>query len=67
MMDLNATLPRATTQSINLSFTPEILASLIQRGRLHASDFNCLDDSAKAHVWQMLLASVAGPHTHVTE
>ena len=67
MMDLNATATRETTRSINVAFTPEKLATLIQRGSLHVADFNCLDDNAKTSVWQMLFASAAMPHLSAAE
>ena len=53
----------ATTKPIDiihLSFDPSTLESLIRSGKLHASDFNCLDRSSKRGVWAMLRSVAAG-------
>jgi hypothetical protein len=44
--------------AIHLAFDSATLESLIRDGKLHASDFNCLDKSSKRGVWS-LLRSVA--------
>ncbi|MDX1573873.1 MAG: hypothetical protein R3341_07570 [Methylophaga sp.] len=46
-------------QIIHLAFRQERLEMLIRQGKLHATDFNCLDSSSKRSVWSMLLAAAA--------
>lgn len=40
--------------AIEVAFDPHILESLIRAGKLHASDFNCLNQHSKKNVWSML-------------
>jgi len=40
--------------SIHLAFDPNTLESLIREGKLHVSDFNCLDKTSKKGVWAMM-------------
>lgn len=39
---------------IHLSFEPDTLESLIREGRLHISDFSCLDRPSAKGVWAMI-------------
>ena len=48
------------TAVIHLAFDSHTLESLIRTGKLHASDFNCLDNSSKRGVWSMLRSVAAG-------
>jgi hypothetical protein len=48
------------TDVIHLAFDSHTLESLIRTGKLHASDFNCLDSSSKQGVWSMLRSVAAG-------
>jgi len=41
-------------EAIQVAFDPHILASLISAGKLHASDFSCLNQRSKQNVWSML-------------
>ncbi len=41
-------------QSIHLAFDPNTLESLIREGKLHVSDFSCLDKTSQKGVWAML-------------
>jgi hypothetical protein len=54
-----AQLNRQGTSHIHLSFSQDRLETLIREGKLHASDFNCLDKSSKRTVWGLLLAVAA--------
>jgi hypothetical protein len=54
-----AQLNRHGTGHIHLSFSQDRLEALIREGKLHASDFNCLDKSSKRTVWGLLLAVAA--------
>jgi len=45
--------------SIHLAFDPSTLESLIREGKLHASDFNCLDNTSKKGVWAMMRSVAA--------
>lgn len=45
--------------NIHLAFKQERLETLISEGKLHASDFNCLDKSSKRTVWNLLLNAAA--------
>jgi len=47
------------TDVIHLAFDSNTLESLIRTGKLHASDFNCLDSSSKQGVWSMLRSVAA--------
>ncbi len=42
------------SDAIHVAFEPQTLASLISAGKLHASDFSCLNQHAKQNVWSML-------------
>ena len=42
------------SDTIEVAFEPHILESLIRAGKLHASDFNCLNQHSKQNVWSML-------------
>lgn len=44
---------------IHLAFEQDKLESLIREGKLHAADFNCLDQTSKRTVWNLLLATAA--------
>ncbi|MDC9724605.1 MAG: hypothetical protein PSN44_01625 [Gammaproteobacteria bacterium] len=46
------------SDAIHLAFDPDTLESLIREGKLHVSDFNCLDKTSKKGVWA-LMRSVA--------
>lgn len=39
---------------IHLAFDPDTLESLIRDGKLHVSDFSCLDKPSQKGVWAML-------------
>lgn len=39
---------------IHVAFDSKTLESLIREGKLHASDFNCLDNSSKKSVWAVI-------------
>ncbi len=43
-----------TDQSIHLAFDPHTLESLIRDGKLHVSDFSCLDKPSQKGVWAMV-------------
>ena len=45
--------------SIHLAFNPGTLESLIREGKLHVSDFNCLDKMSKKGVWAMMRSVAA--------
>ncbi|WP_297807561.1 hypothetical protein [uncultured Methylophaga sp.] len=47
------------SSTIHLAFDQDRLEALIQEGKLHAADFNCLDKSSKRTVWSMLLSAAA--------
>jgi len=47
------------TDVIHLAFDSNTLESLIRTGKLHASDFNCLDSASKQGVWSMLRSVAA--------
>lgn len=42
--------------TVRLAIAPEVLASLVEKGQLHAADFRCLDLGSKQIVWKMLLS-----------
>jgi hypothetical protein len=42
--------------TVRLAIAPEVLASLVEKGQLHAADFRCLDLSSKQIVWKILLS-----------
>lgn len=50
--------PTRHIDAIHLAFDPSTLESLIREGKLHVSDFNCLDKPSKKGVWA-LMRSVA--------
>lgn len=41
---------------LKLEMKPEVLASLLETGQIHATDFRCLDFSSKRIVWKILLS-----------
>ncbi len=41
---------------LKLGMKPEVLASLLKNGQIHATDFRCLDIGSKQAVWKMLLS-----------
>lgn len=42
---------------VKLAISPELLASLIESGQIHASDFRCLDLASKVTAWEIFLSS----------
>ncbi|MCQ8105435.1 hypothetical protein NP590_15075 [Methylomonas sp. SURF-2] len=42
--------------AVKLEIAPNVLAALMEKGELHATDFRCLDLGSKQIVWQMLLS-----------
>lgn len=42
--------------TVKLEIDPQCLASLMERGQIHATDFRCLDLGSKQIVWKMLLS-----------
>ncbi|PPD21118.1 MAG: hypothetical protein CTY23_06405 [Methylomonas sp.] len=46
----------ATSAAVRLEIEPTVLASLMEKGLLHATDFRCLDKGSKRIVWAMLLS-----------
>ncbi len=44
---------------VNLAIAPEVLAALVEKGQLHATDFRCLDLGSKQIVWKMFLSLAA--------
>ncbi|MCQ8183577.1 hypothetical protein NP603_20890 [Methylomonas sp. SURF-1] len=47
------------TDCVNLAIAPDVLATLVEKGQLHATDFRCLDLSSKQIVWKMFLSLAA--------
>jgi hypothetical protein len=45
--------------TIHLAFNPSTLESLIREGKLHASDFNCMDKVSKRGVWAVMRSVAA--------
>jgi hypothetical protein len=45
-----------TPLAVKLAIAPEVLASLVEKGQIHASDFRCLDLDSKQFVWKMFLS-----------
>lgn len=43
-------------QAVKLEIAPNVLAALMEKGQLHATDFRCLDLGSKQIVWKMLLS-----------
>lgn len=43
-------------QAVKLEMAPNVLAALMEKGQLHATDFRCLDMGSKQIVWNMLLS-----------
>ena len=39
---------------IHVAFDPDTLESLIREGKLHVSDFSCLDKPSQKGVWAMI-------------
>ncbi len=46
------------THPIYLAFDPDTLESLIRDGKLHVSDFSCLDKPSQKGVWAMIRSVV---------
>jgi len=44
------------TESVKLAIAPDVLAVLVEKGELHATDFRCLDLGSKQIVWKMFLS-----------
>jgi len=44
---------------VNLAIAPDVLATLVEKGQLHATDFRCLDLGSKQIVWKMFLSLAA--------
>ena len=44
----------ASPHPVHVVFDSTILESLIREGKLHVSDFNCLDKPSKHEVWAMI-------------
>jgi hypothetical protein len=42
--------------AVRIAISLQTLATLLERGDLHAVDFRCLDGHAKKTVWRLLLA-----------
>jgi len=42
--------------AVRLSISPEVLAALVKKGELHATDFRCLDFGSKQIVWKIFLS-----------
>lgn len=51
--------PIQSVPHIHVAFEPSTLESLIREGKLHASDFNCLDKSSQKGVWAMIRSAAA--------
>jgi hypothetical protein len=43
---------------VHIAISPNVLASLIERGTIHAIDFRCLDIDSKKTVWKLFLSTV---------
>ncbi|MCL7422183.1 MAG: hypothetical protein M8364_14890 [Methylobacter sp.] len=41
---------------VNLAIAPDVLASLVEKGQIHATDFRCLDFGSKQIVWKIFLS-----------
>lgn len=39
-----------------MAIAPEILAALVEKGEIHATDFQCLDLGSKQIVWRIFLS-----------
>jgi len=48
--------PRST---VKLAMAPEVLAALLEKRQLQATDFRCLDLGSKQIVWKMFLTLAA--------
>jgi len=53
-MIMKLTAEHHSTETIQVAFDPQTLASLLSAGKLHASDFSCLNNHSKQNVWSML-------------
>jgi hypothetical protein len=56
--------------AVRLAIAPEVLATLVEKGELHATDFRCLDLRSKRIVWKMFLLlamSKLGGNLHHSE
>lgn len=45
-----------TSITVKLAIAPEVLAALVEKGQIHATDFRCLDSNSKQIVWNMFLS-----------
>lgn len=43
------------SSTVKLAMEPKVLAILLEKGQLHATDFRCLDLGSKRIVWKLLL------------
>ena len=43
---------------VQIAISPNVLASLIECGYIHAADFKCLDVDSKKTVWKLFLPAV---------
>ena len=43
---------------VHIAISPNVLASLIEGGYIHAVDFKCLDIDSKKTVWKLFLSAV---------
>jgi hypothetical protein len=42
--------------AVKLAISPDVLATLVEKGQIHATDFRCLDLGSKQIVWKMFLS-----------
>lgn len=45
-----------TPLAVKLAIAPDVLASLIEKGQIHATDFRCLNFGSKQFVWKIFLS-----------
>lgn len=43
---------------VHIAISPNVLASLIESGYIHAIDFRCMDIDSKKMVWKLFLSTV---------
>jgi hypothetical protein len=43
---------------VHIAISTNVLASLIERGSIHAVDFKCLDADSKKTVWNLFLSTL---------
>lgn len=51
---MHANISLSQTDTIHVAFDSEALELLIREGRLHVSDFSCLDKTSQKSVWAMI-------------